>query len=49
LAGAAHQGHLDVVKFLVDKGAADLDKALGYAADTGHEEVVDFLKSKGAK
>ena len=56
---AARGGHIDVVKFLVDKGA-DVnaciykDNALGanvlaIAKAKGKPEVVEFLKQHGAK
>ena len=48
---SAIHGHLEVVKFLVDKGAnvsADNDYALRWSANGGHLEVVKFLVSQGA-
>ncbi|RLA64541.1 MAG: ankyrin repeat domain-containing protein, partial [Epsilonproteobacteria bacterium] len=47
---AANRGHLNIVKFLVDKGA-DIhvcnDLALKWASDKGHVDVVEYLKSCG--
>ena len=52
---AAHQGHLEVVQFLVESGAnKDQGKTddgatpLLIAADRGHLEVVRFLVGSGA-
>jgi len=52
LISAAESGHLDVVKYLVEKGAdvhADDDGALRWAAESGHLDVVKYLKSVVAK
>ena len=52
---AARNGHQDVVKLLLDKGAepnmADQngDTALGYAARGGHKDVVQLLFDRGAE
>ena len=48
---AAQNGHMEVVRFLVEEGKADVDKAttddgstpLLLAAQKGHTEVVRFL------
>jgi ankyrin repeat protein len=51
---AATNGHLDVVKLLVDRGAqmnvqdVDLWSPLYFAAKNGHELVVRFLAEAGA-
>ena len=48
---ASSNGHLEVVKFLVEKGAnvhADDNYALGWASENGHLDVVKFLVEKGA-
>ena len=48
---AANNGHLEVVKYLIDKGAdvrAWSDYALRLAANNGHLEVVKYLIDKGA-
>jgi len=48
---ASENGHLEVVKLLVEKGAdihADNDNALRWASKNGHLEVVEFLVEKGA-
>eukprot|EP00026_Physarum_polycephalum_P011596 Phypoly_transcript_11831.p1 GENE.Phypoly_transcript_11831~~Phypoly_transcript_11831.p1 ORF type:complete len:249 (+),score=33.50 Phypoly_transcript_11831:333-1079(+) len=50
---AARSGHLDVVKFLVDRGAdinaRDIENwtALHYSCNNGHVEIVEYLISKG--
>ena len=52
---ACYDGHLEIVKILVEKGKADLSKknkkfthktALDYAKDQNHQEIVDYLKQK---
>ena len=56
LVKAADQGFVEVVRFLVEEGKADVDKArtstgstpLFIAAMTGHEAVVRLLLEKGA-
>jgi len=48
---ASSNGHLEVVKFLVEKGAdihADDNYAFCWASKNGHLEVVKFLVEKGA-
>ena len=48
---AAERGHLEIINFLVSKGADTKNKnmALGLAAQHGHLEVVKYLESVGAK
>lgn len=41
---AAGEGHLEVCRLLVDRGATDLDGAIKWADDAGVPEVSDFLK-----
>jgi ankyrin repeat protein len=44
---ACELGHLDVVKYLVEKGAdihASADHALRWAAGSGHLDVVEYFK-----
>jgi len=51
LFSATNKGHLNIVQYLVSKGAnihADNDRALGYAADKGHLPIVLYLLSLGA-
>lgn len=51
---AAQEGHVDLVKFLLSKGAnvhaqtATGDTALTYACENGHTDVADVLLSHGA-
>jgi ankyrin repeat protein len=52
---AAQNGHTEVVRFLVQQGKADVDKAmtkgatpLFMAAQNGHLEVIKLLLDKGA-
>lgn len=44
---AAKNGHLEVVKYLIEKGA-DIDDAFQLAAKSGYLEVVKYLAEKGA-
>lgn len=44
---ASAEGHLDVVKYLVEKGAKNLNGALSKAVDGGHEKIVEYLIEKG--
>lgn len=53
---AAHYGHLDCVKLMVEKGGIDADSPgpkrmtpLHIAASRGYFELVEYLLSKGAK
>ena len=50
-AGAAVNGHLDVLKYLVDKKGADTryenDISLRYASFNGHTDVVKYLVKRG--
>ena len=52
---AAKSGNLEVVKYLIDKGADVNSKpmngftALKMAQMRGHEEMVELLKAHGAK
>ena len=52
---ASHEGHIDIVKLLLDKGAdvnaksKDGDTALKAASVKGHTEIVELLKAHGAK
>jgi len=51
LCRASENGHLEVVKLLVEKGAdihADNDYSLKWASGNGHLEVVKLLVEKGA-
>lgn len=45
---AGQNGHLQIVKYLVDKGARDFSSALDYAAGGGHMAIVKYLVDKGA-
>jgi hypothetical protein len=47
--GAARGGHLDIVKFLVRKGANDWNWGMARAAQGGHLDIVEFFISKGAR
>ena len=54
LHSAASRGHLEVVKYLLEKGGAEVNEktndgwtTLHYAARYGHLEVVKYLLEKG--
>ncbi len=50
LRDAVMNGHLEMVRYLVSKGAdihAEDNEALGWAAEYGHLEVVSYLVSQG--
>jgi ankyrin repeat protein len=52
LADASRNGHLELVRFLVENGAnaRALDQeVLGWASYEGHLEIVHYLAEKGAK
>jgi hypothetical protein len=49
LCEAAYQGNLELVKYLVSKGATDYDRAVMRARKIGHLDVIRFLVTKGAK
>ena len=54
LQAAAHQGHIDVVKALVDAGAnvhcpGTFQDAYHAAADAGHEDIVQLFCERGFK
>lgn len=52
---AAQEGHIDIVKFLISKGANihavtnTLDTALTYACANGHTQIAELLISCGAE
>ncbi|KAL0489571.1 ankyrin repeat-containing protein [Acrasis kona] len=48
LSSAARGAHLDVIKFLIGKGARNLNGALLYAARSGDMETIGFLIESGA-
>ena len=48
---ASENGHLEVVRYLVEQGAnihANNDYAIRWASENGHLEVVRYLVEKGA-
>ena len=45
---AAKNGNVQVVNYLLNNGADDMEEGLQGAAEGGHEELVDFFISKGA-
>ncbi|KAL4491479.1 hypothetical protein ABPG72_008135 [Tetrahymena utriculariae] len=53
---AAHYGHLDCIKLMIEKGGIEVDSPgpkrmtpLHIATSRGHFEIVEYLLSKGAK
>ena len=52
---AAQEGHVDIVKFLIERGASIQaetntgDTALTYACSNGHTVITDILLQCGAK
>ena len=45
---AAGEGHMDLVKVMVDKGATDVNRSLRAAAYSGYMDIVKFLLNIGA-
>ncbi len=41
-------GHINVIKFLIDKGADNFQGGMNHACLEGHKEIVEFMISKGA-
>ena len=48
LRGASEEGHLEIVKWLVDNGVTGLDAALIVAADKGYLQILKYLVTRGA-
>ena len=48
MSSAAEKGHLDVVQFMIDKGANDWNQAMLSAAENGYTEIVQLMIEKGA-
>ncbi len=48
LVEVAENGRLDLVKYLVSKGADDYNSALGYASCGNHKNIIHYLFSVGA-
>ena len=48
LGDAAREGHVDLVEYLVSKGANDWDSGMESASRGGHLELVKYFVSKGA-
>lgn len=53
---AAHYGHMECVKLLLEKGGIEVDSlgpkrmtSLHIASSRGHYELVEYLLSKGSK
>jgi len=46
--GAAIGGHMDIVKFFIEKGAYDWNSGMDRAAKGGHIDIVQFFIEKGA-
>ncbi len=49
LATASENGNLKVVKFLMEKGAKDIESGLERACDGGQAEMADFFIQQGAR
>ncbi len=49
LYGACEGGHMDIVRFLIEKGADQWDWGLSYACRGGHMEIVKLMIEKGCK
>ncbi len=48
LRGACSGGHIDIVKFMIEKGADHWTSGLWRACESGHIDIVKFLIEKGA-
>ena len=46
---ASYHGHLEVVKYLCNRGCAIISDAIDYASKNGHIEVVKYLIEKRSK
>lgn len=48
LASAARGGHIDIINFLISKGADEWNMGLDGAAEGGYKNLMDFFISRGA-
>ena len=48
MAYAARNGHMDIVLFMIEKGATFRNNAMFYAAFGGHMDIVQLMIEKGA-
>ncbi len=48
LEGACEGGHIDIIKFMIEKGAHGWNMGLHYACLGGHLDIVKFVIEKGA-
>ena len=48
LAASAKEGHKDIVKMMLEKGATNYDCPMEWAAIGGHKEIIELMLDKGA-
>ena len=49
MSSAVEGGHMEIVKFMLEKGAKNYDWAMSNAASSGNIEIVKLMLEKGAK
>lgn len=42
---ASNEGHMHIVKLMIEKSATNFDDTMRWAAEGGHMDIVNYLKS----